>query len=382
MRFLDAGESHGQALTCIIEGLPSGLRITEEEIAVQLARRQKGYGRGGRMKIETDFAHIVSGARGGVTLGSPLTLVIENKDFESWRGIMGAGECDLTQRVVSAVRPGHADLAGSVKYGFDDARNVLERASARETAARVAVGAVAKKYLSELGIKVGSHVINIGGVKSAAGLYSADELINKADLSEVRCMDDAAGEKMKATIDEAKLKKDTLGGEAEVVVSGVPVGIGSHVHYDRKLDYALMGAIGSVQSVKSVSIGLGAEYADRSGSEVHDGIYNENGKFVRRTNNAGGIEGGISNGEDIIIRAVFKPIPTVMAGLDTVDIRSGEAVKSASERSDVCAVPAGAVVLEAVAAFVIAQKIAETAGGDTMDEVKERVAKMRAKYGQ
>lgn len=376
MRFLDAGESHGKGLTAIIEGLPSGLKLSVEKINGELARRQKGYGRGGRMKIETDTAEILSGVRNGVTLGSPVTLFIKNKDFEAWQGIMGEGECDLTKRVVSEVRPGHADLSGCIKYGFDDARNVLERASARETAIRVAVGAVAKQLLQELGVTLGSHVYNIGGVKSAYGVYTAAELA-RADESEVRCMNGAAGEKMKARIDEAKENRDTLGGEVEVVVSGMPVGIGSHVHYDRKLDYALMGAVGSVQSVKSVSIGLGAEYADKPGSEVHDRMYPINGEIKRKTNNAGGIEGGISNGEDIVVRAALKPIPTVMCGLDTVDIRTGEAVKSSPERSDICAVPAGGVVLEAVVAFTLAEKLLSELGGDTMDEVRTRITAKR-----
>ncbi len=382
MRFLDAGETHGKGLTVIIEGVPAGLKLSADEINRELKRRQSGYGRGGRMKIESDSAEILSGVRGGLTLGSPIALFIENKDYKNWTDVMGAEQCDFTKRVVSEVRPGHADYPGCVKYGFTDARNVLERASARETAARVAVGAVAKKLLCELGISVGSHVFNIGGVTAPVGVYGADELIKNSDLSEVRCMDNDASDKMKARIDEAKAAGDTLGGEVEVVISGVPVGIGSHVHYDRKLDYALMGAIGSVQSVKSVSIGLGREYADRLGSEVHDAMYLNNGGIVRKTNNAGGIEGGISNGEDVIIRAALKPIPTVMKGLDTVDIRTKQAVKSSPERSDVCAVPAGGVVLEAVAAFVIADKLLETLGGDTLEEIKDRIKLKRAAYGQ
>lgn len=376
MRFLDAGESHGKGLTAIIDGLPSGLKLSADDINRELARRQRGYGRGGRMKLETDSVEIISGVRNGTTLGSPVTLFIKNKDFESWQGIMGEGECDVTKRVVTEVRPGHADLAGCIKYGFTDARNVLERASARETAIRTAVGAVAKGLLSELGITVGSHVYNIGGAKAECGIYSAAEL-KSADESEVRCMDAEAGRRMKARIDEAKEKGDTLGGEVEVIASGVPIGIGSHVHYDRRLDYALMGAVGSVQSVKSVSIGLGREYADAFGSEVHDRMYPDGGKITRKTNNAGGIEGGISNGEDIVIRAALKPIPTVMSGLDTVDIRTGAAVKSSPERSDVCAVPAGGVVLEAVVAFTLAAKITEEIGGDSLDELKTRIAAKR-----
>ncbi len=381
MRFLDAGESHGKALAGIIEGLPAGVEINLGYINGELKRRQSGYGRGGRMKIESDEVEILSGVRGGFSLGSPLAFIIKNKDFEAWNGIMGE-DADMTdKRVVSCVRPGHADLAGCVKYGFTDARNVLERASARETAARVAAGAVCKSFLSMLGVKIGSHVYNVGGVKCACGAYSAEELISRADASEVRCMDGAAAEKMMRRIDAAKAEGDTVGGEVEIVVSGVPAGIGSHVHYDRKLDFALMGAIGGVQSVKSVSVGMGAECADLPGSRVHDEIYLTDGRLGRRTNNAGGIEGGVSNGEDIIIRAALKPIPTVMRGLNTVDIRTGVAAKSSPERSDVCAVPAAGVVLESVAAFVIADKLLETLGGDRMDEVKERFYKKRAGYG-
>lgn len=381
MRFLDAGESHGKALAGIIEGLPAGVEINVGYINGELKRRQSGYGRGGRMKIESDEAEIISGVRGGVSLGSPLAFVVKNRDFEAWKGIMGEDANMLDKRVVSCVRPGHADLAGCIKYGFTDARNVLERASARETAARVAAGAICKCFLSMLGVKIGSHVYNIGGVKCACGEYSAEELIARADASEVRCMDAEAAEKMKQIIDSAKAEGDTVGGEVEVVVSGVPAGIGSYVHYDRKLDYALMGALGGVQSVKSVSIGMGAECADLPGSRVHDEIYLSDGKLCRRSNNAGGIEGGVSNGEDIIIRAALKPIPTVMSGLNTVDIRTGSAAKSSPERSDVCAVPAAGVVLESVTAFVIADKLLETLGGDRMDEVKERFLKKRAGYG-
>lgn len=379
MRFIDAGESHGRALAGIIEGLPSGLRIDEEFINRELDRRRSGYGRGGRMKIESDHAEILSGVRGGYTLGSPLAFVIENADFPNWEGIMGAGACpDKASRAVTAVRPGHADYPGAVKYGFTDARNVLERASARETAARVAAGAIAKLFLRELGITVGSHVYQIGSVTSSKGQYSADKLSGYSDRSPVRCMNPAAAKEMMKAIDEAKANGDTLGGKVEVVISGMPVGIGSFVHYDRKLDYALMGAIGGVQSVKAVGIGLGEDYAGLPGREAHDEMYLSDGRITRKTNNAGGIEGGVSNGEDIVIRATLKPIPTVMKGLNTVDIATGASVKSEPERSDVCAVPAGGVVLEAVAAMAIAEKITETLGGDTMDEVKERMDKKRA----
>ncbi len=381
MRFINAGESHGKALVGIIEGIPSGLLIDENQINEELARRQSGYGRGGRMKIERDKIDFLSGVRNKTTLAGPIAFQIVNLDHAAWLGVMGSGECDESKRVVSEVRPGHADLTGCKKYGFTDARNVLERASARETASRVAAGALAKQLLNVLGIKIGSHVYNIGGVKSAYGCYTAAELIEKSDRNEVRCMDNVVANAMIKKIDEAKAGQDTLGGAVEVVISGVPAGVGSYAHYDKKLDFALMGAIGGVQSVKSVAIGLGEEYASVFGSEAHDRIYNENGKIIRRSNNAGGIEGGMSNGEDIIIRATLKPIPTVMKGLETVDIRTGKAVLSSPERSDVCAVPAAGVVLENVAALVIAEKLLECVGGDRMDEVIERVDKKRREYG-
>ncbi len=375
MRFLDAGESHGKALVAIIEGLPSGLEIDFELINSELARRQTGYGRGERMKIESDRAQILSGVRGGFTLGSPLAIMIENLDHEKWTDVMGVTECDSQQRVVSEVRPGHADYVGCVKYGFDDARNVLERASARETAIRVAVGAIAKQYLKKLGIEIGSHVVSLGGVDSENVVYSAKDLIN-ADLSPVRCMDKQAEKAMMQKIDDAKKAQETLGGVVEIVVSGMPVGIGSYVHYDRKLDYALMGAVGSVQSVKGVMIGN--DTTALLGSQAQDKMYPSSSGVVRKTNNAGGIEGGVSNGEDIVIRAYLKPIPTVMSGLDTVDIRSKKAVKSSPERSDVCAVPSAGVVIESAVAFAIADKISECLGGDSMSEVIDRLNKKRS----
>ncbi|MBQ8881903.1 MAG: chorismate synthase, partial [Clostridia bacterium] len=275
------------------------------------------------------------------------------------------------------VRPGHADYSGCVKYGFDDARNILERASARETAIRVAVGAVGKSYLKTLGIDIASRVISIGTAVDKREGYTFDEIKSNADKSEVRCLNAVAEKEMIALIDQAKENKDTLGGEVEIVVKGMPVGIGSHTYYDRKLDYALMGAVGSVQSVKSVAIGQ--DCSALFGSQAHDKMYLQNGKIVRKTNRAGGIEGGISNGEEIVIRAKLKPIPTVMAGLDTVDIVSKEQVKSSPERSDVCAVPAGAVVIENVVAFTLMQAINDTLGGDIISETVARMEKLREK---
>ena len=377
MRFLDAGESHGKALVAIIEGLPSGLEINLDDINYELYRRQQGYGRGGRMKIETDKAEILSGVRDGKTLASPLTLMIKNADTGNWGKIMDAQNADTHLRTVTQVRPGHADYSGCVKYGFDDARNILERASARETAIRVAVGAVGKSYLKTLGIDIASRVISIGTAVDGCESYTFDEIKSNADKSEVRCLNAVAEKEMIAVIDQAKENKDTLGGEVEIVVKGMPVGIGSHTYYDRKLDYALMGAVGSVQSVKSVAIGQ--DCSALFGSQAHDKMYLQNGKIVRKTNRAGGIEGGISNGEEIVIRAKLKPIPTVMAGLDTVDIVSKEQVKSSPERSDVCAVPAGAVVIENVVAFTLMQAINDTLGGDIMCETVARMEKLREK---
>jgi len=335
MRYLTAGESHGKALVGILEGMPAHIRISIDKINEQLARRQQGYGRGGRMSIESDAAEILSGVRGGITLGSPIAIIINNRDYENWSEVMCPVSGDWSKRPLTAVRPGHADLAGCVKYGFDDARNVLERASARETAMRVAVGAVCRQYLEQKGVEITSRVISIGGVSGNSGI--------------------------KAAIDKAKADGDTLGGIAEVLIKGVPVGLGSYVHYDRKLDAAIAMHLMSIQSVKAVEIGLGVESAACKGSEVHDEMENkeqrpEIRKIRRKSNNAGGIEGGMSNGEDIVIRVSFKPIPTLMKGIDTVDIRTGKAVKAASERSDVCAAEAGSVVAENVAAFVVADE--------------------------
>jgi len=328
MRYLTAGESHGKALIGILEGMPAGVKIDLDKLNEQLRRRQQGHGRGKRMAIETDTAEILSGVRGGVTLGSPIALIINNRDYDNWREVMDPVSGDPSLRRLTAVRPGHADLSGCIKYGFSDARNVLERASARETAMRTAIGALCRQYLESKGITVSGKVLSVGG---------ATELKD-----------------MEALIDKAKAEGDTLGGKAQIIISGAPVGLGSYVHYDRKLDGLLARELMGIQSVKAVEIGLGTKSAGLTGSKVHDGIYNQNGKYVRRTNNAGGIEGGMSNGEDIVVTVSFKPIPTLMKGLDTVDIATGKAVKAAPERSDVCAVWAGAVVAENVSAFVIA----------------------------
>lgn len=371
MRYLTAGESHGKGLIGIIEGMPAGLKVDTEFINAELKRRMRGYGRGDRMKIEDDEADIWSGVRGGITLGSPIAFIIPNRDYEKWMvsmHITKAGE----GREVTAVRPGHADYAGCVKYGFSDARNVLERASARETAARTTAGAFAKLLLRELGITVSSYVTGILDVVSTVLPEDSATINEIADLSPVRCLDKNAEKEMMKRIDECKAAGDTAGGTARIVVSGLQAGFGSHVHYDRKLTYRLAAHLQSLQSVKGVSFGLGFESAKRAGSQVHDEMHFADGKVFRSSNNAGGLEGGISNGEDILINVAFKPIPTLMKGMSTFDIRSGEDAVTAPERSDVCAVPAASVVAENIAAFAIAEEILFTLGGDTMDEVIER----------
>lgn len=337
MRYITAGESHGEALVAIIEGLPSNLFIDVEFINNELQRRQGGYGRGGRMVIEKDEVHIVSGVRHGKTIGAPLTLEIINRDYTNWK--------DKEIPPIARPRPGHADLAGAIKYNQRDIRNILERSSARETAARVAIGSVAKLLLKELNISIKSKVLEIGGVKTE------EEWIK--------------------VIEEAKAKGDTLGGIIEIVIEGVPIGLGSHTQWDRKLDALLSYHIMSVQAIKGVEFGLGFEAAKRPGSLVHDEIYYDKEKgFYRKTNNAGGIEGGISNGSPIVIKAAMKPIPTLLKPLTSIDINTKEEVKAAYERSDVTAVEAAACVLEAVCAWVIAEESLKKFGGDSIEELK------------
>ena len=346
LRFMTAGESHGPQLTAILEGIPAGVKIDKEAIDKDLFRRQQGYGRGGRMKIETDKVEIVSGVRFGETIGSPITLVVKNRDWENWQermAVFGEPKGDK----VTAVRPGHADLVGVIKYNRSDARDILERSSARETTMRVAVGGVCKEFLKACGITITSKVTKIGGV-----------------------VDDF--EAMKAKIDEAKAKGDTLGGVFEVTVKDVPVGLGSHIQWDRKLDAKLAMAMMSIQAIKGVEIGAGFECANLFGSQVHDEIFynNEANKIYRQTNRAGGIEGGMSNGEDIVIRAVMKPIPTLMTPLKSIDLETKKQVLACKERSDTCAVEAAAVVGEAMTAFVIAQAMVDKFGGDSLSDIK------------
>ena len=378
-RFLTAGESHGPALTTIIEGVPAGLPITAEPINLQLKRRQGGYGRGARQKIESDTAEILSGIRFGRALGSPITLMVRNWDWANWMTKMSieplaAGEED---KIITVPRPGHADYAGMMKYGHDDLRNILERASARNTATQVAVGAVARLLLAEFGISVASHVVNIGGVKVAADSIDLRCIGELAEDSPVRVADTDAEAKIIAAIDEAKYRGDTLGGTFEVVALGLPVGLGSHVHWDTKIDGKLAQALMSVQAIKGVEIGIGFDAADIPGSQVHDAFYydaaQENGvdaRFRRGTNNAGGTEGGMTNGEPLVVRAVMKPIATLMKQLPSVNLTTKEGVPAFAERSDVCAVPAAAVVGEAMVAIVLAQLMCEKFGGDSLEEMR------------
>ncbi|WP_276557936.1 chorismate synthase [Dethiobacter alkaliphilus] len=373
MRFLTAGESHGPALCAIVEGLPANLSVDPAAVNRELARRQQGYGRGGRMKIEKDRVEVLTGLRFKRTLGSPLTLRINNRDFENWTGKMAPdGEAPEELDAVTRPRPGHADLAGAQKYNLADVRDVLERASARETAARVAVGAVAKEMLAAFGISVYSQVVSIGEI--AADTLSPEELAvryEKVENSPVRSADIVAEEKMKTRIDRAKADGDSLGGVFEVVVQGVPVGLGSHVQWDKKLDGRLAGALMSIQAIKGVEIGAGFEAAVRPGSLVHDEIGYEDGRgYFRLTNRAGGLEGGITNGEPLVVRAAMKPIPTLYKPLRSVDMTDHAPFEAAVERSDACAVPAAAIVGEAVVAWEVAVALREKLGGDSTEEMK------------
>jgi chorismate synthase len=372
-RFLTAGESHGEALTAIIEGLPAGLPLSEADIDADLARRQRGYGRGGRMKIERDHAHISAGVRWGVTLGSPLTLTIQNRDWENWKDTMAVGDppAGASAKAVTRPRPGHADLAGAMKYAHRDIRNVLERSSARETTARVAVAGVARRLLREFGITILSHVTEIGGVRIGPLALPWEEIAQRAEASEVRCADPEAERAMIEAIDAAKGKGDTLGGVFEVVAVGCPVGLGSYVHWDRKLDGRLAQAFCSIHAIKGAEVGMGFEAARRPGSEVHDEIlFDAAGGFTRGTNSAGGLEGGVTNGQPVVVRAAMKPISTLRRPLRSVDLETKDAVEAVVERSDVCAVPAAGVVGEAMMAIVLAEAFLAKFGGDSLDEIR------------
>lgn len=373
LRFLTAGESHGKALVVIVDGLPSGLPIKLDFINQQLTRRQKGYGRGGRMKIEQDKAEILSGIRAGKTIGSPVALKIDNRDWSNWEKIMDVSQEDQEQtKVVHHPRPGHADLSGGIKYDHRDLRNILERASARETAARVAAGSIAIRLLEEFDVVIAGHVVNLGGVTVPAARPSAKEILKITEESPVRCLDHRTEKAMIARIDLAKKNGDSLGGIIEVVVEGLPVGLGSHAQWDLKLDGRLAQAMMSIQAIKGVEIGMGFEAANRFGSEVHDEIfYNKTKKrFYRKRNNAGGLEGGISNGEAIVIRAAMKPLATLYRPLQSVNIVTKEPFEATVERTDITAVPAAAVIGEHCAAFVLAGALLEKFGGDSLQEVR------------
>lgn len=373
-RYLTAGESHGPQLSAIIEGLPAGVRLSAETVNLDLARRQQGYGRGGRMKIEKDTAELLSGVRWGETLGSPLTVVVRNRDWENWLEKMSPlAEHRDDSGAVTRPRPGHADLSGVLKYNHNDVRNVLERSSARETAVRVAVGGVARALLAEFGIRVGGFVTEVGGVVASTPAEPLEELWQRAAASEMFCCDLLAEKEMMRAIDDAKAAGDTLGGVVEVQVLGVPVGLGSYVHWDRKLDARLSMALMSIQAIKGVEVGIGFEAARRPGSKVHDEIAYKDGAYCRDSNNAGGIEGGMSNGEPIVLRAAMKPIPTLYKPLRSVDLRTHEAFEATVERSDACAVPAALVVAEAVVAIEIANALLEKFGGDSIVEIRRNL---------
>ena len=370
MKLTTAGESHGKMLVGILEGVPSNLKIDIDEINRYLALRQSGYGRGGRQKIEKDKVEILSGVRNSSTLGSPIALAIVNRDYANWSSVMSAESADITQKTLTRVRPGHADLTGAIKYGHTDARNILERASARETAVRVAGGSIARQLLRELGVQVSGYVKSVGSVADE-GVYSVEELENSKNFS-IFMPSSSARANAEKLIDEAKANGDTLGGIIELRVKGLKSGFGSCMTYDQKLDAILCGALMSVQAIKGVEVGMGFASALNRGSAVHDEIFIKNGKYYRKTNNAGGIEGGMSNGEEIVLRAAMKPIPTLMKGLSTVDIATGEQCIASNERSDVCAISACEIVLESVLCLSLADVILSRLGGDVMQEVKGR----------
>jgi len=379
--FRTAGESHGPALVSLVEGVPAGLPLLAEHVDTELARRQHGYGRGRRMQIEQDRVEFLAGVRAGETLGSPIAMLIRNRDWKNWEAIMDPAprpEDDTPEgrkRQVTRVRPGHADLTGLLKFDRADARDILERASARETTARVAAGAVARRLLAEFGVSIGSHLVHLGGVDAVRPVEMPAELNAAADASPLRCLDPAAEAQMITRIDAAKREGNTLGGICEVVVDGLPVGLGAHVSWDRKLDGRLAAAICSIPAVKGVEMGMGFEAARRSGAEVHDEIEPapgnpRTGNVRRRTNRAGGLEGGMTTGEPLVLRVAMKPIATLMRPLGTVDARTGAVADAAAERSDVTAVPAMGVIAEAMAALVLADAFAEKFGGDSLGEMR------------
>lgn len=382
MRYLTAGESHGPRLTAIIEGVPAGLPLSEEDINKELKRRQGGYGRGARMKIESDRVEITSGVRHGLTMGGPITLNVTNLDHLKWLEIMNVAPVEEKKknlRKITKPRPGHADLVGGIKYRFDDLRNSLERSSARETTMRVAVGAVAKRILEEIGVEVASHIVNFGGIEIAIPEnLTVSEIKEKAAKSEVSIVVPEQEEAVKAYIDQVKKDGDTIGGIVETFIGGVPVGLGSYVQWDKKLDAKIAQGVVSINAFKGVEFGLGFDAGRLKGSQVMDEIiWSQDTGYTRRTNNLGGFEGGMTNGEPILVRGVMKPIPTLYKPLMSVDIETHEPYKATVERSDPTALPAAGVVMEAVVATVLATEVLEKFSSDNLEELKEAVAKHR-----
>ncbi len=370
IRFFTAGESHGPGLTAILEGMPAGLPLSAEDVNFDLRRRQKGYGSGGRMQIEKDGIVITSGLMNGMTTGAPIALQVGNRDFRSWK------ERDITP--ITTPRPGHADLTGALKYGYRELRLSLERASARETTMRVAIGAICKKYLAEFGIRVDGYVSQLGAVIADLSDMSIAERIARNEDNDVRCPDPVAAEKMHDAIRQIKIDKDTLGGVFEVVAQGLPPGLGSHVHYDRKLDARLVAAMVSIQAMKGAEIGSAFENAGKRGSQVHDDIIvDEAGNLSRRSNRAAGLEGGITTGEPLIVRVAMKPISTMLRGAQSVDLATGEANPTVYERSDFCALPRAVPVGEAMMAIVLAGALLEKLGGDSLEEMRPRFESLR-----
>jgi chorismate synthase len=379
LRFLTAGESHGRALVGILEGMPAGLALKSEDVQRDLLRRKKGHGRGHRQKIEGDKVELLSGVRHGRTLGSPIALLVPNQDFKNWENIMGAEPTDgVVARRVEIPRPGHADLVGRLKYGFDDMRDVLERASARETAMRVALGAVARKFLSECGVAVASRVISIGEESDGAPLPCAVAALNeRVDLDPVRCANSSASVRMTALIDRAKAAGDTLGGVFEILVAGLPIGLGSYAQWDRRLEGPLSAALMSLNAIKGVEVGGGFSSAALPGSLAHDAYVPRGKKVGYRSNRSGGLDGGMTTGQALVLRAAMKPIATLMKPLDSVDLRTMKPAKAHVERSDACAVPAAAVIGESLVALVLADALLAKFGGDSMNEILPRLKSWR-----
>ena len=371
--YMSGGESHGPAMTCMIRGLPAGFQVNIEQVNFQLWRRQQGYGRGGRMKIEQDKVAVLSGLRNSMTLASPVTLMVQNKDFKNWQYKMDPVESDVSEKV-EIPRPGHADYPGIKKYGFDDIRNVLERASARETAARILPGAICRQFLEELGINIYSHITQLGTIKVSQSEVS-EALLKKVDASDVRCIDENKAKAMRKKIDSVKATGDSIGGVFQIVVFGLPIGLGSYVHWDDKLSTALASEIMGLQAIKGISFGDGFEAADKRGSQYHDAFKVQGDEIQRTSNHAGGLEGGMSNGQPLVINAVMKPIPTLAKALESFNIESMEKVDAHKERSDTCALPAAAVVAENLIARPILNAIFARFGADCWDEIKERYLK-------